>query len=190
MNISKTIREERSKLSLSQEELAERIYVTRQTISSWENDKTYPDINSLILLSKVFDMTIDNLIKGDLEIMEQKIETNDIRDMNRYAYLMIVLIVVTVVLFSLSWYLGFIPGVVIAALTLCAYFYFAHKVEKIKKQYDVQTYREIVAFSKGEMLDEIAKIRESGKRKYQTVFWFVGSLAFGAAVALVIWWIL
>jgi len=190
MDISRTIREERSRLSLSQEELAERIYVTRQTISSWENGKTYPDINSLVLLSHVFDMTIDNLVKGDLEIMEQKIEKNDIRDMNRYAWLMIALIGVTVVLFPLSWFFGFIPGVAIAALTLSVYFYFAHKVEKIKKQYDVQTYREIVAFSKGETLDEIAKIRESGKRKYQTFLWFIGSLIFGAIVSLVIWWIL
>ena len=190
MNISSTIKEQRNKQSLSQEELGEKIYVTRQTISAWENGKSYPDIHSLILLSQVFGMTIDNLVKGDLEIMEQKIETNDIRDMNRYAWLMIILLVVSVVLFPLSWYLGFMPGIAIAVLTLGAYFYFAHKAEKIKRQYDVQTYREITAFCKGETLDEITKTRESGKRKYQTFINFLGGLIFGALVSLIVWWIL
>jgi len=190
MNISNKIKEQRNRLSLSQDELGERVYVTRQTISNWENGKSYPDINSLILLSQVFDMTIDNLIKGDLEIMEQKIEKNDIRDMNRYGYIMFALIMVTLVLFSLSWYLAFIPGVVIAVITFIGYLYFAFKVEKIKKQYDVQTYCEILAFSKGEKLDEITKIRESGKRKYQSILWFLGSIAFGAILSTVIFFIL
>ena len=79
MNISKTIKEQRIKLSLSQEELADKVYVTRQTISSWENDKSYPDINSLILLSQVFSITIDNLLKGDLEVMEKMIEKMTLR---------------------------------------------------------------------------------------------------------------
>jgi len=188
MNISSTIKKQRSKLSLSQEELGERVYVTRQTISSWENGKSYPDINSLILLSQVFDMTIDNLIKGDLEIMEQKIEKNDIKAMDRYAYLMIAGYIMVPILLSL--YLGFIPGVVISAIICVATLYFSLKVEKIKKQYDVQTYREILAFSKGETLDEIAKIRESGKRKYQKILYFLGSLIFGFTVSQVIWWIL
>ena len=190
MNISNVIREQRNKASLSQEELGERIYVTRQTISSWENGKSYPDINSLILLSQVFDMTIDSLVKGDLEKMEQKIEKSDVRDMNRYSYIMTFLFVVSLILFSLSWYLAFVPGAVIAAVAFCAYLYFAQKVEKIKAQYDVQTYREIIAFSKGETLDEIAKIRESGKRGYQRLLMFIGSIILGASVSAVIWWIL
>jgi len=190
MNISRTIREQRNKLSLSQEELGERIYVTRQTISSWENGKSYPDINSLILLSQVFDMTIDNLVKGDLEVMEQKIEQNDIRDMSRYATLMAIGCGIGLVLWPLSWYLGFIPGIAIAAIAFIIGLYFAFKIEQIKKRYDVQTYREIVAFSKGETLDEIAKIRESGKRKYQKYLSFIVALLLGLIGAQVVWWIL
>ena len=190
MNISNKIREQRNKLSLSQEELGEKIYVTRQTISSWENGKSYPDINSLILLSQVFRMTIDNLVKGDLEMMEQKIEQNDIRNMNRYATLMAIGYVIALVLFPLSWYLGFLPGIIVVALVYATALYFAYKVEIVKKQYDVQTYREIVAFLKGETLDEIVKIRESGKRKYQTFLMAFGSSIVGATVALAIFWIL
>jgi len=38
-------------------------------ISNWENDKSYPDINSIILLSEVLEVSVDNLIKGDVEQM-------------------------------------------------------------------------------------------------------------------------
>ena len=110
--------------------------------------------------------------------------------MNRYATLMGVGYVIALVLLPLSWYLGFIPGIAIAALVFVVALYFSCKVEKIKKQYDVQTYREIVAFSNGETLDEIAKVRESGKRKYQTFLIVLGSSIVGFVVALAIIWIL
>ena len=73
MEIGAQIRENRKRLKLSQDALAERIYVSRQTISSWENGKTYPDVQSLLLLSTAFDVTVDALIKGDVETMEKKI---------------------------------------------------------------------------------------------------------------------
>jgi transcriptional regulator with XRE-family HTH domain len=190
MDISKTIREQRNQLSLSQEELAEKLYVTRQTIGNWENGKSYPDIHSLLLLSQIFDMTIDNLIKGDLEIMKQIIENEDIKTTNRYAYLMMLCLGVAIIMLPLSWYLGFIPGIVIAILVWGVSMYFAHKIEKIKKQYDVQTYREVVAFFKGETVDEITKIRESGKRKYQKFLWVCGTAIITAAISIAIGWIL
>ena len=190
MNISNTIREQRNNLSLSQEELGEKIYVTRQTISNWETGKSYPDINSLILLSQVFDMTIDNLVKGDIEMMEQKIEQTDIQAMDRYAIVMGIGYVIALILFPTSLFLGSVPGIVLAGLVYAITLYFAYKIEKIKKQYNIQTYREIVAFSKGETLDEITKVRESGKRKYQKLLYAVGAAMIGFLVAQIIWWIL
>ena len=61
----------RTELHLSQEELAEKVYVTRQTISNWENEKSYPDIHSLLLLSSLFNVSLDQLIKGDIEKMKE-----------------------------------------------------------------------------------------------------------------------
>ena len=52
MELGKQIKKHRQEVQLSQEELAERVYVSRQTISNWENDKSYPDVNSLVLLSE------------------------------------------------------------------------------------------------------------------------------------------
>lgn len=73
MELGKQIRIYHLETKLSQEELADRIYVSRQTISNWENDKSYPDINSLVLLSEVFRVSLDNLIKVDIEIMKDVI---------------------------------------------------------------------------------------------------------------------
>lgn len=47
MNLSKQIKKHRERLSLSQEGLAEKLYVSRQTISNWENEKSYPDVHNL-----------------------------------------------------------------------------------------------------------------------------------------------
>ena len=75
MNISEQIRVNRKKICASQEDLAERVYVSRQTISSWENGKSYPDLQSLLLLSEIFSISLDELIKGDVEEMKEKISS-------------------------------------------------------------------------------------------------------------------
>ena len=77
MELGNQIKKYRSELQISQEQLADRIYVSRQTISNWENEKSYPDVNSLILLSEVFQTSIDKLIKGDIEIMKEKINEQE-----------------------------------------------------------------------------------------------------------------
>lgn len=69
-------------LQLSQEELAKRIYVSRQTISNWENEKSYPDIHSLLLLSNLFGVPVDELIKGDLKKMKQEINQEEVNAFN------------------------------------------------------------------------------------------------------------
>ena len=54
MEIAEQIKAGRARLGLTQDELAQKVYVSRQTISSWENNKTYPDVQSLMLLSQTF----------------------------------------------------------------------------------------------------------------------------------------
>ena len=63
MELSKQIKKYRTEANLSQEELADKIYVSRQTISIWEYEKNYPDIKSLVLMSEVFQVSLDNLVK-------------------------------------------------------------------------------------------------------------------------------
>ena len=64
-DISKNIKKYRSKTNLTQQELADRLNVTRQAVSSWENGKNQPDVQTLELLAKEFEIGIEELIYGD-----------------------------------------------------------------------------------------------------------------------------
>ena len=83
MELGERLKAHRQRAQLSQEALAERIYVSRQTISNWENNKTYPDVNSLVLLSEVFQISLDTLIKGDVDVMKEVIQKEEIDKMKR-----------------------------------------------------------------------------------------------------------
>ncbi|MBQ6787381.1 MAG: helix-turn-helix transcriptional regulator [Lachnospiraceae bacterium] len=174
MEIGKQIRKYRQELKLSQDELAERIFVTRQSISNWENDKNYPDIKSLLLLSSLFDISLDTLVKGDLEEMKEQIKTDDIKRFNKdggiFTLLLLAEIILAVPLASL-W--GF-RGLGIWAILYIIGIYYARKIDKFKKTHDIQTYREIVAFSEGKTLNEIQKNQEYGKRPYQKLMIVLG----------------
>ena len=74
MELGAHIKEHRKEKGLSQDDLAEKIYVSRQTISNWETGRTYPDVQSLLLLSNVFEVTVDSLIKGDVEAMAKAMD--------------------------------------------------------------------------------------------------------------------
>ncbi len=63
------IRELRATRGMSQDDLAARVYVSRQTISSWENGKAYPDVQSLLLLSEIFGASVDSLIKDGIKFL-------------------------------------------------------------------------------------------------------------------------
>lgn len=69
MKISQVLKDERKEYGFNQEELAEKILVSKKTISNWETGKTTPDLESLLRLSDLFNLSLDELIKGDKEIM-------------------------------------------------------------------------------------------------------------------------
>lgn len=71
MELPQQLKANRERLGLTQEDVAQRIFVSRQTMSSWETGKTYPDVQSLLLLSNLFGVSIDSLVKGDVETMKE-----------------------------------------------------------------------------------------------------------------------
>ena len=186
MELGKQIKKHRQEAHLSQDELANRIYVSRQTISNWENDKSYPDVNSLVLLSEIFQISLDKLIKGDIEVMKDVIQKEEIDKMNRYGKIYTIMLIVTAVsavpLFTWLGVWAFVPWGIIWASSMC----FAFKIEKIKKDNDVQTYKEIVAFSEGKRLDDIHKQREIGKRPYQKILLVIGCASVTFVVCILI----
>lgn len=62
--ISENMKAARNKLGITQEELAEKLSVTRQAVSNWENGKTEPDIETLTKIAQIFDISIDELVGG------------------------------------------------------------------------------------------------------------------------------
>lgn len=181
MELSRQIKKYRTQADLSQEELAEKIFVSRQTISNWENDKNYPDIKSLVLMSEVFQVSLDNLIKGDLEKMKKEIDAQEFekfqKDGNVFTVLFIILLIAPVPLVMLWKWAGLAIYLALFGITMI----YAVRIEKYKKKYDIQTYKEIVAFTDGKSLDEIEKAREEAKRPYQKAL-----LAAGAGLLVVV----
>lgn len=71
MRLSNKIKKRRKELGISQEEAAEKLYISRQTLSNWENNKTLPDIDRLIDISNLYDLSLDELIKEDTSIKKK-----------------------------------------------------------------------------------------------------------------------
>lgn len=179
MELGRQIKRYRTERGFSQDDLAAKIYVSRQTISSWENDKTYPDVESLLLLSVLFDVTVDELIKGDVEAMKQTI-SEDAKRMHRFAWVMLVFLVAGIIatIYGMErWGLaGVIPGAVLLILAIVTSF----AIERIKRRNDVYTYREILAFEKGEPIERNPQAAERSRRPYRRVLKFVICMVGGA----------
>lgn len=192
MEIGQQIIRYRKQQALSQEELAEKVYVSRQSISNWENDKTYPDIHSLLPLSQIFQVSLDQLIKGDIEKMKYTITQVDKKNFERDTKVMVTLMILLMIssyplVYFLEW-LGLGIFVLLSIITMT----YANRVERFKKKYDVQTYKEILAVSSGKLLDEIEKREERAKLPYQkplivTVFFLITVATFFASRFIFTW---
>ena len=185
MELGQRIKDYRNLNKMSQEELAERVYVSRQTISSWENDKSYPDIHSLLMLSEIFNVSLDDLVKGDIEIMKEKINENVISRFKKDSVIYSVLLILSIVLIvPMNKYFGLVGDVIWLTIFGVA-MYYAIKLEKVKKENDIYTYKEIVAFQNGEKLDEIEKNREKNKRVYQVIIFALAAAFISLAISVI-----
>ena len=78
MEIGKKLKNARVQSGMTQENVAEKINVSRQTISNWENEKSYPDIISVIELSNLYSISLDVLLKGDEKMIEHLEESTNV----------------------------------------------------------------------------------------------------------------
>lgn len=107
--------------------------------------------------------------------MKKEINKNEVEKFKKIACIYAILLIFTVVSFIpllkfMGWY-GMIPWCIIFGITV----YFAFIADKVKKDNNISTYKEIVAFTEGKRLDEIEQQREIGKRPYQTIMYMTGS---------------
>lgn len=106
MEIGKKLKDARMKSGFTQETVAEKVNVSRQTISNWENEKSYPDIISVIELSSLYSISLDDLLKGDERMMEHLEESTNVVKSTRKLIGAILLNIITVILLiTLSMFL-------------------------------------------------------------------------------------
>lgn len=121
MEIGKKLKNARIEAGLTQEKAAEKIDVSRQTISNWENEKSYPDIISVIALSDLYSVSLDELLKGDQKMAEHLEESTNVVKSNKKLIgaillniiLMILLIALNILLPEGTYYLVIVFCVVI-----------------------------------------------------------------------------
>ncbi|MDF7682834.1 helix-turn-helix domain-containing protein [Lactobacillus sp. ESL0679] len=98
MELAHVLREKRQEMNLTQQQLADKLHVTRQTLSRWENSLSYPNLDTLVELSDLLAVPLDTLLKGDNNAMVKKI-SSDVNDKRRYRrYLIIIGSIFTVIL--------------------------------------------------------------------------------------------
>ncbi|MBZ2175756.1 helix-turn-helix domain-containing protein [Schnuerera sp. xch1] len=125
MNISDRIQGLRKIKGISQEELADRIGVSRQAVSKWESEQSTPDIDKIIIMSEYFDVTTDYILKG-MEAPQQLENKNFITSQILYIASTAFLIIGLLCAFS-SWYAeqsaeGIWGSMIIQVVGAAAYF--------------------------------------------------------------------
>lgn len=129
MEIGKKLKNARIEAGLTQEKAAEKINVSRQTISNWENEKSYPDIISVIALSELYSVSLDELLKGDQKMAEHLEESTNVVKSNKKLtgaillniILMILLIALNMLLPEGTYYLVIVFCVVIMSSSVLLY---------------------------------------------------------------------
>ncbi|MBE6800118.1 MAG: helix-turn-helix transcriptional regulator [Ruminococcaceae bacterium] len=105
MDIGSKLKNARNEAKFTQEEIAEKLGVSRQTISNWENSKSYPDIISVIKLSDIYSITLDALLKEDENMIKHLDETtNIVKSKNRLRKILPILIFVSIWTFCILFF--------------------------------------------------------------------------------------
>lgn len=109
MNIGDKLKKYRKNRGLTQEEVAKKIYVSRATISSWETNRTFPDIEKIIYLSEIYQVSLDQLLKEEPEIMENV--RDERKKLKRYKILKIIglIFLVLFIIYNIYWFISAYP---------------------------------------------------------------------------------
>ncbi|MBX4173457.1 helix-turn-helix transcriptional regulator [Weissella viridescens] len=99
-NFGEAIRKYRESNNLTQAELAEKLHVTRQTLSRWENGRSYPNLDTLVEISQLLDLSLDYLLTGKDNVLVESI-SGDVRSKKKYQYSFraLILLLISILLF-------------------------------------------------------------------------------------------
>lgn len=193
MELARRIKEHRARLGMSQADLARALFVTRQTISNWETSRTYPDAQSLLLMSGLFGVSVDSLLKEDSQEMREALAAGS-RKMNRLGAVMaafgLACAAWVVVGIALDWDTALIavPAAALFAPAMCA----AFLVDKTRHDNQLFAYQSVQAFLAGEDPDvsnrynQRAREHWVARRVAQTVLFIILGLCCGWGAAGII----
>jgi len=103
MNIGNEIKTRRTELNLTQEDLAKKLNVSRTAISNWEQQRNYPDIELLVTISDVLDVSLDKLLRGDSKMVKEL--SLDYKKKKKYRVIITISIVIILALSILLLYI-------------------------------------------------------------------------------------
>jgi len=152
MNIGRQIQYFRKRDNMSQEKLAEKIHVSRQSISNWENERNYPDIHNLLMMSILFNVSLDDLVKGDVKIMKEELQKSTFF---KWSYIMLALMILLPISIAPVFYFFGYYGLIIPVVLTILFMFSLQQVENIKKEHNLKTYRQIVDFIEGKPVSEV-----------------------------------
>lgn len=136
MDVGKTLKDKRKELQLTQEQLAEKIFVSTKTISNWENNKTTPDIDSLIRLANLFDLSLDNLLLEGSNIVENikyDMEYRALKVIRLVPFFITICICIVLVITKLTL-LAAVFMILIAICNSVLTFYIEYRIKKLKSK--------------------------------------------------------
>lgn len=193
MELARRIKEHRARLGMSQADLARALFVTRQTISNWETSRTYPDAQSLLLMSGLFGVSVDSLLKDDSQEMREALAAGS-RKMNRLGAVMaafgLACAAWVVVGIALDWDTALIavPAAALFAPAMCA----AFLVDKMRHDNQLFAYQSVLAFLAGEDPDVSNRYNQRAREHWvarriaQTVLFIILGLCCGWGAASII----
>ena len=107
MDISERLKEARQNTGMTQDQVAEKIMVSRVTISNWENGKSLPDVVSLISLSDLYSISLDDLLKGDSKMTEKvKKDAKDANNNKRLIKGTAILVIAVLLVYAVGTIVG------------------------------------------------------------------------------------
>ncbi|PGZ57898.1 transcriptional regulator [Bacillus cereus] len=137
MKVHKRLKEMRKRANLTQDKLAEVIHVSRQTISNWENGKSYPDIQSLILLCEIYNISLNQLIGED--IIKMKVTVKKGR-MYLFSFMLVFLVILFFVCITAVKSMGYV-AFTLAGISLTGIFLTSLKIERFKNDFNCSNYK-------------------------------------------------
>ena len=133
MEIAERLKEARNQSGMTQAEVADKIMVSRVTLSHWENGKSLPDIVSLISLSDLYHISLDELVKGDSKMTEKvKKDAENAKNNTRLIGVTAVIVTIVLVIYGVSVIVGggfrdFCDGAILWVLVgICVAAYLAY----------------------------------------------------------------